>query len=108
MPTKTYDLCVAVRSYTNFNGDKRNVYENIGAEFSADDGSFYYRLKPYINYAALPLSDSGDIIVRKFPAKKKQDRQNNDYSSPDNFSNSDSYGTPDNYSNQPKPQNIPF
>lgn len=86
MTTKLYDLCVATREYTDKNGDKKAVWENIGAVMENDDGKKYMMLKAHFNPAAITRKEGSESILVSMFAPKNKQSDNSAGSGSQNFS----------------------
>ena len=86
MTTKLYDLCVATREYTDKNGDKKAVWENIGAVMENDDGKKYMMLKAHFNPAAITRKEGSESILVSMFAPKTKQSDNSAGSGSQNFS----------------------
>lgn len=60
---KLKDLSVVVRTYNNSRGEKKNVYQNVGAIFAYDDGNLFIALERWFNPAGIPHQDGRSTIV---------------------------------------------
>ena len=77
---KLYDLCVPTREYFR-EGNKRSVWENIGAIIAGEKSPFIM-LKAHFNPAAIKRKDDSEcILVSMFPPKEKQNSDAFNYSS---------------------------
>jgi len=73
MTTKTKDICVAVSSYKDAQGDQKNRYENVGHVLRMDDGSEMLCLKRTFNPAGCANPGNRDTVVLSlFPVKDAQ------------------------------------
>ena len=64
MAKKLYDRVVKTgQSYTNANGDTKNVYVNIGSVFQNDEGGAYALLEPHINLAGFNRGDKSSVLA---------------------------------------------
>ena len=69
---KKYDLAVKTETYTNKNGEQKNVWKNIGAVFQTDNG-FSMKIEKTFNPAGVPGDpESGSIWVSMFEPKQPQ------------------------------------
>ena len=66
MAQKKADLCVAIDTYKDRNGEDKTQWENIGVEMAGEDGKSFFLLKPWINLAGIPHDASKHIIVYRF------------------------------------------
>jgi hypothetical protein len=81
MAIKVYDLAVAVRSYTDKDGEKKNVYEQVGSVMQNDKGGKFLVIKRTFNPAGVPQrldqngvpSNSDTIMVSMFEPKQKDE-----------------------------------
>lgn len=69
MAQKRADLCVAVESYKDRNGEEKTQWENIGVEMIGEDGKTFLLLKPWINLSGIPHEGNKRIIVHRFLPK---------------------------------------
>lgn len=69
MTQKKADLCVAVDTYKDHNGEEKTQWENIGVEMTGEDGKSFFLLKPWINLAGIPHDSGKHIIVHRFTLK---------------------------------------
>ncbi len=94
---KLYDLCVATREYFR-EGNKRSVWENIGAIIAGDNNPFMM-LKAHFNPAAITRKEGSECILVSMFAPKEKD--NSGYGSgTDNYSadnGNSTYSTTDTY-----------
>ena len=73
---KVKDLAVKTGSYQDRDGKTKGRYENIGAMFKSDDGSFYLMMKRTFNPAGIEVEPGRDsIIVSVFDLKDDQPAQ---------------------------------
>ena len=76
--TKLYDLCVATREYTDRDGSKKSVWENIGSLLQNDEGKNFIMLKAHFNPAAIKRKEGSESILVSLFAPKNSTA---DYSS---------------------------
>lgn len=69
MAQKKADLCVAVNTYKDRNGEERTQWENIGVEMKGDDGKIFFLLKPWINLSGIPHDTGKHVAVYRFTSK---------------------------------------
>lgn len=70
---KVYDLAVAIRRYTDRNGNEKAIWENVGTMFEKD-GKPFIMLKACFNPAGIPRKDGSEsILVSMFKPKNKSD-----------------------------------
>lgn len=69
MAQKKADLCVAVNTYKDRNGEERTQWENIGVEMKGDDGKIFFLLKPWINLSGIPHDAGKHVAVYRFTSK---------------------------------------
>ena len=69
MAQKKADLCVAVNTYKDRNGEERTQLENIGVEMKGDDGKIFFLLKPWINLSGIPHDTGKHVAVYRFTSK---------------------------------------
>lgn len=80
---KKYDLAVAVDSYTDRDGKKKNKYQNIGSVMQKDDGSEFILLDRTFNPAGVPNPENrSTIIVSKFEPRQQANGAQNGYQAP--------------------------
>lgn len=109
---KLYDLCVATREYFR-EGNKRSVWENIGAIIAGDNNPFMM-LKAHFNPAAITRKEGSECILVSMFAPKEKDNSgyssDNGNSAYNTSSNNYSYGS--NIDSSPAPTaydpEIPF
>ena len=67
---KIKDLAVKVRTYTDRNGDKKHVWQNVGARWLGDDGNEWETLSRWFNPAGIQTEEGRDTInISVFPVK---------------------------------------
>lgn len=59
---KIYDVAVKTRTYTDRNGDKKSVWQNVGAVWKGDDGNSWLTLHRWFNPAGIPTDEGRDTI----------------------------------------------
>lgn len=72
MSKKQADLCVAIGSYKDRNGEEKVQWENIGVEMVGEDEKSFLLLKPWINLAGIPHEANKHIVVHRFFPKQSQ------------------------------------
>ena len=72
MSKKRADLCVAIGSYKDRNGEEKVQWENIGVEMVGEDEKSFLLLKPWINLAGIPHEANKHIVVHRFLPKQSQ------------------------------------
>lgn len=64
---KLKDLAVKTREYTNSNGEKKAIWQNIGSIMRADDGNEFMVLEKWFNPAGVESKDGrSSILVSMF------------------------------------------
>lgn len=68
---KVYDIAVKTRSYTDVRtGEKKGVWQNVGAVWKGDDGNLWISLSRWFNPAGIPAQgERDDISLSLFPPK---------------------------------------
>lgn len=70
MPSKVYDMAVKTGNYTDKNGETKASWENIGAVWKGDNGS-YITLKRTFNPAGISADENAsNILISLFQPKK--------------------------------------
>ncbi|MCO5763784.1 MAG: hypothetical protein NHG36_20160 [Chromatiaceae bacterium] len=71
MATKIYDVAVKTRSYQDpRTGEKKGVWQNVGAVWKGDDGNSWLTLNRWFNPAGIPTEEGRDSIsCSLFPPK---------------------------------------
>lgn len=59
---KIYDVTVKTRSYTDRNGEKKGVWQNVGAVWKGEDGNSWLTLNRWFNPAGIPAEEGRDTI----------------------------------------------
>lgn len=71
---KLYDLSVKTREYTNQSGEKKAVWQNVGAVME-HDGNKFITIERWFNPAGIPAADGrSTIIVSMFAPRESNDQ----------------------------------
>lgn len=72
MTKKLYDLAVATREYEDVHGNKKAVWQNVGAQFENDSGQPYILFEPWFNPAGIERKNgSSRLLINMFAPKNK-------------------------------------
>lgn len=67
------ELAVVAHTYTDKNGEQKNVWKSVGAMHTTQDGKEYIVLDPMVNLAAIPRKEGDNrVFVSMFEPKAKQ------------------------------------
>ena len=70
---KIKDVAVKVRTYTDRNGEKKGVWQNVGAMWKGGDGNEWLTLNRWFNPAGIPTEEGRDTISCLLFAPKPTD-----------------------------------